>query len=175
MYGQIWPLWQGLAWWGVTVLRIKPVAWSSLLARSGCGWKEVQCQAHYWTVPTRFWHISRPSGWQASHQVLLIFLFSMTVGVRINDSDFDAYFVNLSQSCAAFHRIGRTCFKPPCSSLWFRNFMKQSCMDVQLKGQFEMVKFMNRQSETKLRFHSYASGSMRLNGRSLIWILMSAC
>ena len=118
--GQVCPLcWVGfawrqvLAWWAVKVLRIKPVAWSSLLAHSGCSQKEDQCQAHYWTAPTRFCHISRPSGCRASHQVLLIFLFSVTVVVRINDNDFDADFVTLRESCAAVHHIGRMCCKPP--------------------------------------------------------------
>ena len=100
---------------------------------SGCGWKEARCQTHYRSVPTRFWHISKPSGWQTSHHVMLIFLLCITVGLRINDSDFDRDFVTPSRSYAAFQRSGRMCCKPPtnCSSAQLRERMRCfTCMCI---------------------------------------------
>lgn len=60
---------------------------------------------------------------------LAYFSIHITVGVKINDSDFGAALETLRHSYAAFHHIRRTCCKPRYSSPWFRNCMKHfTCM-----------------------------------------------
>lgn len=71
--------------------------------------------------------------------ILAYFSICITVGVRINDSDFGADVVTLSQSYAAFHHIRSNVQYTNRFFSMVQERYEEFYMHVQLKGQFELV------------------------------------